>query len=437
MVIKKLIALALSALLTLVLAGCDGLAFNVDELLVSPKLEGDMHPVQQALEDIAGEDITLKYPAVGEYRSAIVMKDINNNGTKEAIAFYSNTTDSTVTMHINVIEKVEDEWKSCGDLSLIGSGVESVSFADLDGNGNLEIIVGWYIFGTTEKQVGIYTFEGGLLTQRAIEHYTNFTCADLTADGVDDLAVIYLNQTDKQATAKLLSLSDKGITEAGMIKLDPGVSSYNTPVLSKLTDDTPALYVDAVKGSGMITEMIWYKDGELKGLYNPETPEISPTYRNGTALSVDYNENGIIDIPMAEILQSTSEMAESDKMYYTNWTEFSGTEFESVASAFMNHADGYSISVPENLKQQFLIIRKNEARTHLFYEFNTDTNEAGQEIFRIVVVSVIDYHKESYAENGYTELGKTDSLVYLAKITEDNAYGFTVESIKDMFALLN
>ncbi len=436
MAVKKLIALALSVLLTLCLAGCEGLAITIDELLVAPKLEGDMHPVQQALEDSVGQAVTLRYPALGEYRSAIVMKDIDNNGTKEALAFYSITTDNTVTMHINIIEKNDDEWKSKGDLSLVGSGIESVSFADLDGNGRLEIIVGWYIFGTTEKQVGIYTYEGELLTQRAIEPYTNFAYADLTGDGIDDLAVIYLNLTEKTSTAKLLSLSDKGITEVGIVKLDPGVTSYSAPIVSKLSDNTPALYIDAVKGSGTITEIIWCKEGVLKGIYNPETPENTLTFRNGTIASRDYNDNGVIDIPLSELLLSTAEMAESDKVYYSNWSEFSGTEFKTVFSAFMVYADGYSITVPESLKQNFLVIRKAEARTRLFYSYNPAKNEVGDEIFRTVVVTTLEYQKETFENSGYTELGKNENTVYLAKITEDNSYGFTAETVKSMFSLI-
>ena len=436
MVLKKLIAVALSALMVLCLSGCDGLMLNVDELLLSPKLEGDMYPVQQALEDAVGDDITLKYPSLGEYRSAFVLKDINADGTDEAFAFYSTTSNSTVTMHINVIEKENNKWKSKGDLSLVGTGIESVSFADLNGNGRLEIIVGWYIFGTTEKQVGIYEFEGGFLTLRAIEPYTNFTFADLTGDMIKDIVVIYLNSAETAATAKLLSLSNSGIKEVGSAKLDPGVSSYNTPVVSKLSDNTPALYVDAVKGSGMITEIIWYKDGILNGTYNPEAPEYSPTYRSGTVVSRDYNSDGTVDIPLTEILVSTAQMADSDKVYYTNWSQFSGSEFSTVASALMNYSDGYSITVPSHIKQNLLVIRKLESRTRYFYSYDPAQNAVGTEIFRIVTVSAAEYDKTTYYESGYVEIAQTENLVYLIKIAADNNLELTNDEIKAMFAVL-
>lgn len=432
---KKLIACILSVLLMLVLSGCDALIFNADELLTSPKLEGDMHPVQMALEASVNDNITLKYPRLGEYRSAFVMKDIDGNGSEEAFAFYSTTTDSTVTMHINVIENIDGKWQSKGDASIVGNGVESVSFADLDGDKKLEIIVGWYVFGTTEKQVGVYTYEQKLLTQRAIEPYTNFIVADLTADKTDDLVVIHLNTSEKMSSAKLLSLSSKGITEAGITALDGGVTSYGEPVLSTLADGTPALYIDAVKGSGMLTEIIWYKDETLHGIYNPDTPEDSKTYRNGTVASRDYDGNGIIDIPLSEILISTEQMADSDKVYYTNWSEFSGEELILKSSAFMNYSDGYSITVPKELKQSLLVIRKLESRTRFFYSFNKDEKMVGGELFRIVTIPLAEYDFEVFSKNGYVTLGKTDSLIYLTKVSDETNI-ISAEYVKSMFTVL-
>ncbi len=433
--VKKLIACALSALLMLVMSGCDALMFNADELLTAPKLEGDMHPVQQALEEAVNDKITLKYPTLGEYRSAFVMKDIDGDGSNEAFAFYSTTADSTVTMHINVIENIGGQWQSKGDISIVGNGIESVSFADLDGDNKLEIIVGWYIFGTTEKQVGVYTYDKNTLTQRAIEPYTNFILADLTADKTEDLVIIYLNTTEKMASAKLLSLSSKGITEVGIAALDGGVNSYAEPVLSTLTDGTPALYIDAVKGSGMLTEIIWYKDGALHGIYNSDTPEDSKTYRNGTTQSRDYDGNGVIDIPLSEILISTEQMADSDKVYYTNWSEFSGKELILRSSAFMNYSDGYSVTVPSQLKQSLLVIRKLESRTRFFYSYDKDEKLVGGELFRIVTVPLAEYDFEVYAKNGYVPLGKTESLIYFTKVSEETDI-LTAEYVKSMFAIL-
>lgn len=436
MVFKKYVAIVLSALLILALSGCDSFITGADELLLAPMLEGDMYPVQQALKDAVGDKITLKYPSEGEYRSAFVMKDIDGNGTEEAFAFYSTTKDSAVTMHINVIEKTEDKWESRGDLSLIGSGVESVAFADLEGDGKPEIIVGWYIFGTAEKQVGIYSYNGKL-TGRAVEPYTNFAYADLTGDKVDDLIIIYLNSSEKQAAAKLISLSDKGITETQSVPLDGGVSAYSKPVLSKLSSGTPALYIDAAKGNGTITEIIWYEDGALHGIYDENAPESLVTYRNDTTASRDFDGNGVIDIPVTELLKSTEKMAETDKVYYTNWSEYDGKKIKINAVTFMNYPDSYSLIVPKNLRQKMLVIRKVESRSRIFYSFDPDKELVGGELFKIVTVSAAEYNAELYEKSGYILLDKTDTSVYLARVVPENEFGLTNQDIKDMFVLIN
>ena len=431
----KLIGICLSVCLTVCLTGCEILNNNIDELLDAPKLEGNMLPVQKALEEYAGDDITLKYPMSGEYRSAFILKDLNNDNIQEAIAFYSTTSDSTVLIHINLISFDGEQWQSIGDLSLVGNGIERVNFLDVDGNGQLEIIVGWMIYGVVEKQVGIYTYDGELLTQRAIEPYTDFICADLTGDTVNDISVFYLNSSEKTASAKLFSLTSVGINEVGSIKLDGGVSSYYTPVLSKLSDGTSAIYIDAIKGTGTLTEIIWYKDGQLHGIYDAGAPETSLTYRNSTVNCRDYNGNGIIDIPISELLASTAQMAETDKVYYTNWSEFNGKSFSITQSTFMNYTDGYSISVPEKWKDKLLLIRKTEARMRLFYTYDSKTGYTNEEILRIMTVSYADYVSGTYTDE-YIRLGASDNLVYLAKINPDNTLGITEKHVREMFSII-
>ena len=284
--------------------------------------------------------------------------------------------------------------------------------------------------------MGIYTYDGNLLTHRAIEPYTNFAYADLTGDLKQDLVIIHLNSAEKTATAKLVSLSDKGITEVGNTKLDGGVSSYSLPVLSKLTDGTTALYIDAVKGSGMLTEIIWYKDGALHGIYNPDAPENSPTYRNSAVASRDYDSNGIIDIPLLEVLKSTEKMDDSDKIYYTNWSEFSGKKLILRSSCLMNYSDSYSLKVPKNLKQKLLVIRKIETRTRFFYSYDEKQQVAGGEIFKIVTIPTVQYNAEVYAKNGYFVLGETETVVYLASVAEDNPLKITKTDIEEMFSII-
>ncbi len=429
----KLISLVLAAFLCLGMTGCDTIGSDVDKLISPPKLEGDLYPVQQALEEYAGDNLVLKYPISGEHRSAFILKDLNGDGTDEAIALYGITGETSLSIHINIIAESGDEWKSMGDLSLIGSDVESVTFADLDKDGTLDIIVGWIVYGTVDKKVGVYTFDGTTFIQRALEPYTNFLCADLNGEGTEDLVVIHNNTTEKTAGAKVFSLSKEGILELGSVALDGGITSYLSPVVSTLVDGTPALYIDALKGSGIITEIVWFKEGSLNGVFDPSTPDLSLTYRTGTVSSRDYNGDGIIDIPLMELLESTADLPDNDKVYYTNWSSFDGNNFHIKSSVFMNYTDGYSITVPTELKKNIFLLRNTETRIRTFFRYDPKTQTAGEELFRLLAANPADFESGKYANVGYTLLHRTDSLAYLVMVNPENTLNLTVESVFEMF----
>ncbi len=436
MKIKRLMAVILAALFCFSLSGCDVLQTDFSGLIAAPKLEGDMYPVQQALEAWAGEDITLKYPVSGDYRSAFIMTDINSDGFTEAVAFYSVTADSAVTMHINIIANRGGDWKSMGDLSLVANDVESVSFSDLDGDGAKEIIVGWMVYGSIDKQVGVYSFTKDTLTQRIKEKYTNFTCVDMNSDDLPDLAVIHLNSTDKEANAKVISFTGEGVAEIGSVGLDGNVTSYSTPVLSKLKNGAPALYVDAVKGSGMLTEIIWVDGGILKSLVSPTTMETTLTYRSSAVSCRDFSGDGVIDIPLLELLPSTADSSEADKVYITKWSDFDGANINVCASTFMNYSDGYCLTIPESWKNSLHLTRKTESRLRVFYNYDINTNTYGDEIFRIIAVATADADDEKYSDEGYTLLVEGDSLTYLAKVSAPNSLGIDEATLKNIFTII-
>lgn len=431
--LKRILCLILSAALTCSLSACSLLDFDNDNLLSPPRLEGELYYIQEALIDFVGEEITLKYPTAGEYRSAFILRDINGDGSEEAFAFYSKTEDSAVTMHINILAK-ENEWKSKGDISLVGSGVEKVVFSDLAGDGIEEISVGWSIYGEVERQVGIYSFDGKIFTQRALENYTDFFPVDIDGDKNEELFVINLNSTEKIATAKAFSVNASGIEEKGAANLDGNVSSYYSPVVSKLADGRPAVYLDAVKGSGSLTEIVWFEGGSLKSLYDGKAAATTLTYRPSIVVSRDFTGDGIIDIPLQSLLLSTTDKEDFDKVYVTDWSFFDGVKMNKSESAFMNYSDGYYITIPKERQDRLHLARKTDSRLRIFYSYDPKTNTQGNEVFRVLVLSKTDY--EAGRGEGYTLIGERGNLFFLTRVAEENELGFTKEELVQNFGII-
>ena len=426
----------LAAILCLfTMSSCTEFDNNTNNLLVAPKQE-EIYHIQRALEKSAGKDITIKYPTSGEYRSAFILKDINSDGTNEVFVLYSKTVDEAVTMNIDVITLNGEEWESKGSSNIVAGGVEKVAFSDLDGDGVEEIIVGWTVFGTVDKQLAVYSFDGESLKKRAGEKYSDFLCGNLTGDNKNEIIVLGINSTDKSAYAKVFSIQTGSISELGTLQLDEGITSFYSPVISKLSNSKPAVYVDAVQGVGLITEIFWFEGDTLKNLSGKDKAGESETFRTTLATTKDFNGDGILDVPLSEILKSTANGEELDKVYITKWSNFDGKSFKTMATAFMNYSDNYYLTLAPNMMDRLYLARKTDSKLRIFYSYNHSTQTQEDEVFRIMAVDKAIYNHAIYAEQNYEIIHESDKYVYVYRVQSNNPIGITGEMIKSNFGVI-
>ena len=232
MSIKKLVCALLCITCALCLCGCDLLVFDTEELIAPPQLTGDMRPIEVALRKSAGNGYTLKYPTSGDRRSAVMLEDIDGDATFEALAFYSTSDDELTNMHINIIRRKGDEWLSVSDQSLVAAGVEMVDFCDLDSDGVLEILVGWEIYGSSEKQLAVYSLVGDTLTQRLLQQYTGFLCGDLDDDGQNEIFIHLINASEGTNKATVYNLHEGGIKQTAGCMMDGAVKTAGQPLIA-------------------------------------------------------------------------------------------------------------------------------------------------------------------------------------------------------------
>ena len=102
----KLAAVCLSCL---TMTGCSALNFSVEGLINAPKLTSEQSEIHQALIESVGSNITLKYPKNGEYRSAYVIANIDDEPTDEAMVFYEYTSNGSEEdgLRVNILDKDE------------------------------------------------------------------------------------------------------------------------------------------------------------------------------------------------------------------------------------------------------------------------------------------------------------------------------------------
>ena len=393
MSLKKAAALIYTLIICISLCGCKMFTADTAELLSPPELTGDITPIASAISASAGGEYTLKYPSVGNYRSAVVQNDINGDGIMEAFAFYSMTEDESTVMYVNAICSENGKWKSVAKQKIVAGGVDRVDFCDLDGDGISEILIGWEIYGTSEMQMAVYSFKNDELNRRMLQQYS--------------------------------------------AELDRGVKTVNEPVYAHLSSGKPAIYIDEIKGVGAVTEVLFIEKNKLVNpLFNAEKGETTATLRAAAFGVQDINSDGIIEIPVQREVPAVSKSDVAEKIYLTDWCSYNGEALTPQISALMNANDGYYYIVPSKLIDRMAVYKNTDRHLREIYRY--DGNAAGDLLFTIKTVKKTDWDNERYAGRGFSEITHDGVSSYICSISEaGEANGMTVTEIRQNFRLID
>ena len=135
-------AAVLGACMLFSAGGCSFLELSLDDALRPPKTMGNEAKIEKLISDSAKGGYTLKYPKNGNYRSAIITKDLDGDDVAEAIAFFCGK-DETTRLHMLVMHETDDGWKVSGDFVTETTDVDCVDFAKVTGSDSLDILIGY------------------------------------------------------------------------------------------------------------------------------------------------------------------------------------------------------------------------------------------------------------------------------------------------------
>ncbi len=435
---KRAVSVLLCGAVALSLCSCSVFDSDIDSLLVPPSPSGELGEIKAVLDDYnSARSVDYKHPTEGEFLSPIITKDIDSDGTDEAFAFFSSNENEQITMHLAFISKRDGEWAVRGDCTVSASNVANITFADLDADGALEAVTGWSMYGGTGKQVTVHDLSGDTLVQRLNEECNFFLIADLNKDSIENLYTSYLSLAENTAVAKVFSIDNTGVSELGSCSLDANVASYSTPIVASLADGRPAVYIDAVKGNGMITEVVYFEDGQLKnGFIDSLTLSNNATYREGLTPVYDFDADGIPEIPLVTALPSSH--TEPEPSYVTRWCSFDGQNLFVKATAVMNYTDGYYALIPDKLKNaQFTITRRSDMRLRIISLWDAEKSLPADELLRIKAVAASEWDEKDAPHGDYYEVTRNSDTVIAVMISSyAGDAALTVNEVKKMIGFI-
>lgn len=437
MLVKKVLCIMLTVAISITLCGCDFFTMETEQMLTPPALIGDMAPIQEALNNSVKGEYTLKYPSSGEYRSAVLINDIDGDGVSEAFAFYSQLDEDINYMHLNVICRRGGKWKSVSDQKIAAGGVDCVDFADLNNDGKMEIIVGWEIYGSSGKQLTVYSFDKNVISQKLTHEYTSFLSCDLDSNNESELFVHNFNVATAINAAFLYTLDKSGTAQLSSCVMDRSVKSVSVPVLSVLSNGQPAIYIDEVKATGNITEVLFLENGALVNpLLYAETGENTKTLCVSDVSISDINGDEIIEIPISEEMISSVSQPPIKKVYYTKWCAFDGVNLTPKQTTLLNSADGYYLLVPEKWIGHIALTRDTEKHSRTIYSYDAAEDIVGVPLAHFIAVP-ISHWDEFKEENKETiEISRNSTYIFAGGVYGGGeSLSITEQELKNMFFL--
>lgn len=419
----KTLCVALTACSCLMMTGCElGVAVGIDGLVGSPKLTDEQTRIHKTLEDSVGKDITLKYPKNGFNRSAYLVADIDTEPTDEALVFYehNNTSAGDSGVRVNIMDKNQNgEWTSVFDLAGKGTDVDKANISTLGNDKIKNVIIGYSSLTMDGKLLQISQYDGQNFSASVYEDtYSDMEIFDIDKDGYKEVVTIYNNITSQTANASVIQSVDGSIQKTSSVNMASDTVSFAKTTVGLADDETPAVFVDCMKSTGeLTTEIITYKYNRLQNplLQIPDKLLLKTTRPSGY-YSQDINDDGIIEIPVTELMPGHDSLPEEERVYMTSWLNYKDYyKLEKNFKGYYSISDGYQFVFPKRWQQDMVTVKLDTATSEaVFYKYEGDISGFMTELMRIAVCPKTKTSEYTY--DGYEVIGSNGQLDYLVKL---------------------
>ena len=429
---KRIVALALCAL-ALALSGC---VFTTPEtsLYRLPKLAGEYESLESQIDALLSSGGEYAAPTSGSNLQSVQMIDLDGDGTEEAVAFFRFPNDKK-PMKIYIFKTDGDSYGQYACIKGTSSLIYSVNYADLDGDGVREILVG-YRSSSDVQGLAVYPVTEGEPQALLITGYSRYANLDLNGDDKQEL-VILCSDEESTARADYYDWSDGTLGVRSSMRLSLSVAELGRLSAGTLTGGENALFVTGVTAENMmVTDVLALRSGRLQNIALGTDGNQMPAFSAFLGLFPrDETNDGVTEAPEARTLQRFDR--ESEIQYYVTWRQFSadGTA-QDVCSSFHNVSDGWSLTLPDEWDKAKLTAERVSGGGETAVSFyRVGTGGARDKL--LTIYRLTGEAREELANTGERiTLARQVEAVYAAEIGETWDVQLTEQSLRDRFSLI-
>lgn len=366
---KRLLLFVILFALIFAMGGC--FLDPAESLYAVPKQSRDFYDLQSAIEGLLPEDGAYAPPTAGDNQQAVQLSDLDGDGENEALVYIRIPGDAP--MSLCIFDKQEESYRLLAKLDGAGSSFDQVQYAQLDGQGGSEIVVGRRLGEQVACSLSVYTVKDGGVTELLNTSYSEFITSDLNADGLTDLVILRSDADAKNGIAEFYHWTENQLYREVEARMSAPVGAVKRIITGKMSQDLPAVFVASeYEENTIITDVFGIWQGEFTNLaLDKDADTAVQTVREYYVYSCDIDDDGLIELPRLIALQSLEGDSSSENQSLISWYNlFAGGGAQLKALTYHNYSDGWYLSIPEQWAQELVVSRSSAFDSTLVYTFS-------------------------------------------------------------------
>lgn len=282
-------------LLCLLLTGCA--VPRVDQLYAVPA-RPQSYSDMQAVFDSAMEGLDYTAPRNGENIQTIQMADLDGDGIREYLIFAR--SDGDKSLKILIFAQSGDHYALTDTIACSGASFDQVEYAQMDGLGGAELLVGTRISEQVYRSAVVYRYEAGKASLVLSTSYVKYLTCDLNSDGLRELLVLKPGVTDRDRGAAALCWVSDGVGKrSDEVPLSCPVEQVDRILPGELSSGAQSVFLSGEDPeAGVVTDVL-AMDGQTLRNAALESPTGTKVEKLGDyrLYPMDVDGDGVVELP--------------------------------------------------------------------------------------------------------------------------------------------
>jgi len=409
----RFLAAALSVCLLFAFAGC--FAGSIDELLSLPLPSEEYLQLQELIDVEIAAGSEFSAPISGNYRQSVQMYDLDADGEEEALVFLR---DAGQKLKICIYTPVYGEYVLAATIAGEGTAIGSVEYANLNGVPGAELVVAWQVAGDLRlmKVYSMTAWSGAVLLTADCASYRIY---DIAGDGTPRLLCVRFDETGA-GLVDMYAFGEDNAVETFSAELSDGITTVNSLITGRLSDESPALFVEGSSESLYYTDILVFDEDMLRNVSRRRITGTSVIGRGYPVNCTDIDADRVVEAPFVRAMPSQSESSVTYWLF--DWYSFNIRGYHRLdLTTYHCYSEGWYLIVPEEMSET-LTVRREESSLgeptvvlSLFDEATGTVTDMAQ-IFTLTGENRYDRARLE----GRFQLMVNDTTVYAARLLSDD-----------------